>query len=84
MGLSKDGYQSATHGTTKIKVPITQEGNIVADSTQTAAKQKRISFNWANAENNAIQNINILNTFVTIAGGSTDSLSNEFTVTWGV
>lgn len=84
MGLSKEGYKSAVHGTTKIKVPITQDGNIVVDTTQTAVQHKRISFNWANAENNAVQNLNILNTFVTIAGGSADSLSNEFTVTWGV
>lgn len=83
MSLSKDGYRDAQQAVTKVKVPITADGNI-AQSGDTATGTKSFRVNQVNAANGLTDNQDILNLFIGFAGGTTDSVSNTMAVTWEV
>lgn len=82
MGLAKDGYSSAIHGTAKTKVLVDEDGYLVTEGMY--GKSKSFSIRLANAENGKVQNDVILSAFVTMAGGQLDRSDDSFAVTWEV
>lgn len=83
MALEKTGYTAAVLGTTKVNVGTDENGYIAATGT-TIAGQKSFSINKVNAENSLQDNQDVLNFFIGLATGTTDSLSNTMQVKWGV
>lgn len=81
--IAKSGYVNAYRGTTKAKVGYTADGNI-AQQGDTIAKTKYFSVTTVNSENDLAENQTIIDLFIGIAGGSSDSLSNQMTVNWKV
>lgn len=83
MALQKEGYSGANIGTTKVNV-ATDENGYIAGTGKIAAGVKSFSINRVNAENSLSDNQDVLNFFINLATGTTDSLSNTMTVKWGV
>lgn len=83
MGLAKTGYSDAITGTTKVNVGTDADGYIAASGT-TIAGTKSFSINRVNAENTLQDNQDVLNFFIGLATGTTDSISNTMQVKWGV
>lgn len=83
MALEKTGYSPAVQGTTKVNYGIDDNGYIAPVGT-TPAGQKSFSINKVSAENSLADNQEVLNFFMTLASGATDSLSNTMQVKWGV
>lgn len=83
MALEKTGYTAAVLGTTKVNVGTDADGYIAAAGTTIAGK-KSFSINKVNAENSLQDNQEVLDFFIGLATGTTDSLSNTMQVKWGV
>lgn len=83
MALAKEGYAGAILGTTKVNVGTDENGYIAAAGT-TITGQKSFSINRVNAENSLQDNQDVLNFFIGLATGTTDSISNTMQVKWGV
>lgn len=83
MALSKTGYSGAIQGTTKVNVAITEDGRI-AGPNDTAAGNKKFTVKTANAENSLSDNTEVLNFFIGLANGRSDSTTNVMQVTWEV
>lgn len=83
MGLAKEGYSPAIQGTTAVNVAITDEGYIAVEG-DTVAGTKKFQVNKVSAENDLVDNTEVLDFFITLANGSSDSLSNTMSVKWGV
>lgn len=83
MALEKTGYKPTIQGTTKVNIAIDDDGYIAPEGT-TPAGTKSFSINKVNADNSLEDNQDVLNFFMTLANGRTDSLSNTMQVKWGV
>lgn len=83
MALEKTGYTSAIVGTTKVNVGTDADGYIAAAGT-TVTGNKSFSINRVSAENSLQDNQDVLNFFIGLATGTTDSISNTMQVKWGV
>lgn len=83
MALSKDGYRDAQQLTTKVKVPITEEGKI-ATTGETAVSQKTYTITRANAGNGLTDNNKLFNFFIGMVDGSITTNSNTASVKWSV
>lgn len=83
MAMNKEGYKAAIQGTTRVNVAVDENGYIAAPGT-TATSTKSFQINKVSAENSLIDNTDVLNFFLTLANGTSDSLSNTMTVKWGV
>lgn len=83
MALEKTGYSAAVQGTTKVNV-ATDSNGYIATSGSTATGVKGFSLNKVAAENSLVDNTEVLDFFITLANGSSDSLSNTMQVKWGV
>lgn len=83
MALAKDGYTSAVQGTSRVNVAMDENGYIAPAGTQ-AAGTKAFQINKVNAENSLTDNQEVLNFFLSLAQGQSDSLSNTMSVKWGV
>ena len=83
MALEKTGYSAANIGTTKVNVAVDENGYI-AGTGKTATGVKSFSINRVSAENSLQDNQDVLNFFIGLATGTTDSLSNTMQVKWGV
>lgn len=83
MALEKTGYTAAVQGTTRINVAVDENGYIAPEGT-TQAGSKAFQINKVNADNSMTDNVEVLNFFLTLAQGQSDSLSNTMTVKWGV
>lgn len=83
MALDKTGYAGANQGTTSVKIPVDENGYIAAAGTTPAGK-KNFSINKVNAENSLQDNQDVLDFFITLAQGSSDSLTNTMKVEWKV
>lgn len=81
MALAKTGYKSAVQGTTRVNVPVDEDGYIAPEGT-TAAGNKRLTITKVAAENSLQDNTDVLNFFLGLANGRSDSLSNTMAVTW--
>jgi len=83
MGLAKTGYSDAIRGTTRVNVAVDENGQIAPQGGEIAGT-KAFQINKANAENSLSDNTEVLNFFITLAQGVSDSMSNTMTVKWGV
>ena len=83
MALAKEGYTSTIRGTTKVNVPIDSEGLIVTDTSLSVANLK-FQVSAVNAENSLNDNTDVLNFFIGLANGLSDSNTNTMQVTWEV
>lgn len=83
MALSKEGYGGAVQGTTKVKIGVDANGYIAQAGT-TPAGTKNFSITKVNAENSLQDNTDVLNFFLNLAQGQSDSLSNTMDVKWSV
>lgn len=83
MALEKTGYTAAVQGTTRVNV-ATDENGYIAPAGTTIAGNKTFQINKVNAENSLTDNQDVLNFFLTLAQGQSDSLSNTMQVKWGV
>lgn len=83
MALDKTGYAGANQGTTSVKIAVDENGYIAPTGT-TAAGKKNFSINKVNAENSLADNQDVINFFMTLAQGNSDSLTNTMKVEWGV
>ena len=83
LALEKTGYAGANFGTTKVNVGTDANGYIAATG-KTVTGSKSFSINRVNAENSLQDNQDVLNFFIGLATGTTDSLSNTMQVKWGV
>lgn len=83
MALEKTGYAGAVQGTTKVNIAIDDDGYIAPAGTTPAGK-KSFSINKVNADNTLQDNTDVLNFFLTLAQGQSDSLSNTMEVKWSV
>lgn len=83
MALEKTGYTSAIQGTTKVNVPIDENGYIAPSGT-TAASKKRLSITKVAAENTLADNTAVLGFFLDLANGQQNSETNTMAVTWEV
>lgn len=83
MALQKEGYAGAIQATTKVKVPIDDEGYLAPEGTESAGS-KNISITKVAAENSLQDNTDVLAFFLDLANGTQDSLTNTMTVQWGV
>lgn len=83
MGLAKQGYSDAVRGTTRVNVMIDENGYIAPEGEEMTGK-KAFQINKANAENSLADNQEVLNFFLNLAQGVSDSMSNTMTVKWGV
>ena len=81
MALAKTGYSSAIQGTTKVKAAVDSDGYLAPEGT-TAAGTKTITITKANADNSLQDNTEVLNFFLELAKGRSDSLTNTMAVTW--
>lgn len=81
MALEKTGYKSAIQGTTKVRVPLDSDGYLAPEGT-IAASTKQVSITKVAAENSLQDNTEVLNFFLTLANGRSDSLTNTMSVTW--
>lgn len=84
MGLAKTGYSDAIRGTTRVNVAVDENGHIAPSGSADIAGTKAFQINKANAENSLADNTEVLNFFITLAQGVSDSMSNTMTVKWGV
>ena len=83
MALAKTGYSDAIRGTTRVNVAVDENGHIAPQGGEIAGT-KAFQINKANAENSLQDNTDVLNFFITLAQGVSDSMSNTMTVKWGV
>lgn len=83
LALEKTGYSAAVLGTTKVNVGTDANGYIAAEGVTVTGK-KSFSINKVNAENSLQDNQDVLNFFIGLATGTTDSLSNTMQVKWSV
>lgn len=83
MAMVKSGYRDAYRGTTKAKLGYNAEGNI-AQAGEVVEKTKYFSVNTVNTDNGLAENQEVINLFIQLAGGETDSLTNQMTVNWKV
>lgn len=81
MALAKTGYVGAVQGTTKVKAALDENGYLAPVGT-TAAGTKTITISKVSAENSLVDNTEVLNFFLTLANGRSDSLTNTMSVTW--
>lgn len=82
MSLAKEGYTNAITGRVSEKVLLNENGYI-AQEGETVAGQKNFSLS-VNAGNNLTTNRAVIDAFMAFVGGSTDSLTDKFSVTWEV
>lgn len=83
MSLAKTGYRGAIQGTTRVKAAADENGYLAPAGT-TAAGTRNITITKAAAENSLEDNTEVLNFFLTLANGRSDSLTNTMAVTWSV
>lgn len=83
MALQKTGYAGATQGTTKVDIAIDDNGYIAPEGTQAAGKRS-FTINKVSADNSLQDNTDVLNFFLNLAQGQSDSLSNSMQVKWEV
>lgn len=83
MGLPKTGYAEAKTGRSSEKLELNSDGMIAQDGEMVAGVAN-FSLTGLNASNSFQTNHNIIDFFVNLATGSTDSLSNKFSVSWEV
>lgn len=83
MALMKEGYGGAVQGTTKVKIPVDENGYIAPEGT-TPAGTKNFSITKVNAENSLQDNTDVLNFFLNLAQGQSDTLTNTMDVKWSV
>lgn len=83
MALTKTGYKGAEQGTTKVNVAIDADGHLVPPGG-TASGNKKFTITSVNADNGLTDNTEVLNFFIQLANGMSDSLSNTMAVTWSV
>ena len=83
MALEKTGYSAAIRGTTKVNVATDEEGYLVPEGTA-AASNKKFSISKVAAENSLADNTDVLNFFMDLANGTSDSTTNTMQVTWTV
>lgn len=83
MPLAKSGYSDANQGTTKTKVLIDGDGNLVSDTTL-ATGTKNFSINSVSAENGLTDNVEVINFFMGLANAVASSDTNTMSVNWGV
>lgn len=81
MGIAKQGYITAYAGKATELLDLDADGNI-RQAGEAVDSQKRITMQGLNPENNLTVNHNVIKLFYDIVGGSTEELSNKFTVTW--
>lgn len=81
MALAKTGYRGAYQGTTKVKAAVDEDGYLAPEGTLSAGT-KTITITKAAAENSLEDNTDVLNFFLTLAAGRSDSLTNTMSVTW--
>lgn len=83
MAMEKTGYSDAVIGTTKSKVAIDENGYL-APAGVAAAGSKNFQLNRVNADNGLVDNVEVVDFFLTLANGRQDSLANTMSVTWNV
>lgn len=83
MALQKTGYTPAIQGKTRANVAINEDGYIATEG-DTIAGNKYFTIKQANAENSLVDNQDVINFFIGLVSGSTDSTTNTMTVTWEV
>lgn len=83
MALEKTGYTPAIQGTTRVNVAMDENGYI-APAGALVAGTKAFQINKVNAENSLTDNQEVLDFFLSLAQGQSDSLSNTMQVKWGV
>lgn len=82
MGLVKTGYRTQYRGKTKFNVPVDEDGLITSTADDDAVGTVRLTFDAVSADNGLVDNNDVIAFFLTIAGGSFDSLSNQMSVVW--
>lgn len=83
MAMEKTGYSAAIQGTTRVKVPMDEQGYIAPTGT-TAVGTRNFQISKVNADNSLIDNTEVLDFFLTLANGQQDSLTNTMDVKWSV
>lgn len=81
MAMAKAGYITAYTAKSTEKLDLNEDGNI-AQAGDAIAGVKRITMPGLNPENDLTTNHNVIKLFYDIVGGTTDELSNKFTITW--
>lgn len=82
MSLAKTGYSDAIRGTTRVKVGVDENGQFAPAGE--AVDTKNFSINKVNAGNTLADNTEVLNFFLNLAQGTSDSLTNVMNVSWEV
>lgn len=82
MGLAKNGYTDAKTGRVSEKILLNENG-LIAQEGEAIGGQKNFSLT-VNAENVLSTNRNVIDAFMVFVGGSTDNLTDKFSVTWEV
>ncbi len=83
MAMEKEGYSAAIQGTTRVKVAVDENGYLAPTGT-TATGTKNFQISKVNADNSLIENQEVLDFFLTLANGRSDSLTNVMDVKWSV
>lgn len=83
MAMEKSGYSDAVVGTTKVKVAIDENGYIAPQGVPSAGS-KNFQLTRVNAENGLADNTEVVDFFLTLANGRSDSLTNTMDVKWEV
>lgn len=84
MALEKEGYIPVQRGTTRQKVGVNDNGDLVLDGEYTKSA-KFININQVNADNSLKDNVEVFNKFMSFLGiTASDPLSNQMTVKWEV
>ncbi len=85
MALDKEGYKTQFHGTARLGADTDNEGYLLIEGGEgTPAGTKNISANYANSENDALDNQELVGSLISIAGGIANFGVNNFTVKWTV
>lgn len=83
MAMEKTGYTDAIQGTTRVNVALDENGYLAPAGTAAAGK-KAFQISKVNADNSLTDNTDVLNFFLQLANGQSDSLSNTMSVKWEV
>lgn len=83
MALEKTGYTAAIQGTTKVNVAVDSDGYL-APTTTPSVGTKKFQISKVSAENTLVDNTEVLNFFLNLANGQSDSLTNTMSVKWEV
>lgn len=83
MALEKTGYTAAIQGTTKVSVAVDDNGYIAPSGTTPAGK-KTFTLKQVSADNSLADNTEVLNFFIGLVDGVSDSTTNVMSVSWNV